>query len=58
MTATVQPYNSPTGHGFTIVCRDNSGQVVERIAVTDVFVEGDPHPQFTLEPSNRMRLAR
>ena len=58
VTATIIPYDSDVSKGFMIVCKDNDGGVIERIAVTEVFIEGTPWPHIELEPGNKLKVVR
>ena len=56
MKATIKPYHSGVHKGFIIIMTDSQGGIVERIAVTEVVVEGDPWPELGMYEGNSAKL--
>ncbi len=58
MIAEVSLYNAGENKGFMITLSDANGKTIDRIAVTDLILEGEPWPQMVLEPGNRLKVVR
>ncbi len=42
--------------GFMIVVRDDTGNTVDRIVVSEIVLEGEPWAKFQLAAGNRLRM--
>jgi hypothetical protein len=54
--ATIKPYHSGVHKGHLIVLTDDAGGVLEKIAVTEVVLEGEPWPAIEAGASHTVRL--